>query len=282
VRGEERADESQTENGAVRMEVMNLVPNLRNMQITSCLAAAPAAKETITVDTNTNGGDIARLFQDITVTDVKKELSEQDQTNSDHTGATMPSSSTSSSSSDTTQHQHQKKELQFMLDAEGEPFCEYFEIEAWSDEEKPNVWWQPLDFKVFRRYCRRSADLARSSASFVNEFTRVYDACCTDHVDNLLEFSDISRSHVRGLEIVVFPALARARKLVVKGVVTAQYEIPEDMDLEKRAKVISATSRLLTGRARLLARVYGVGDEEVANDCYYSMGKDDEDKSNKR
>lgn len=165
------------------------------------------------------------------------------------------------------------RRVHFFDDSEsGAPVSQKFPgISALTSEEKSAVWWQPVDFKLMRRYCKRAAELARQS-QYTDEFTAVYDACSGKHIHDMMEFCHISRSHVRGLEIVVFPALIQARKLVVRGVVKAQDKLPIEMSPDQKAKILSATSRCLSGRARLLARVYGVGDEEVAKDCYYSMG----------
>ena len=165
------------------------------------------------------------------------------------------------------------RRVHFFDDSEsGSPVSHKFPgIAALTPEEKSAVWWQPVDFKLMRRYCKRAAELARQS-QYTDEFTAVYDACSGKHIHDMMEFCHISRSHVRGLEIVVFPALIQARKLVVRGVVKAQDKLPIEMSPDQKVKILSATSRCLSGRARLLARVYGVGDEEVAKDCYYSMG----------
>lgn len=164
-----------------------------------------------------------------------------------------------------------RKCVKFALDDNDEPLTEEFESEGpLSPEEVASIWWQPLEFRLFRRYCKKTAEAARQS-DYVDRFTRVYDICSGKHINDLTEHTHISRSTVRGLEAVVFPALVQARKLVVRGVVKTQIKLPEYMSAEERARVISATSRCLTGRARMLARVYGVGDEEVAKDCYYSM-----------
>lgn len=164
-----------------------------------------------------------------------------------------------------------KKKVEFRLEEGGNVFCAYFEPEGpLSDEEKLAVWWQPMEFKLFRRYCKKAAQIARNS-EYADHFTKVYDACSQKHITDVREHCHIARTHARGLEVVVFPTLVQARKLVIKGVVKTQEKLPATMDADQRAKVLSATSRCLTGRSRLLSRVFAVGDEEVAKDCYYSM-----------
>ncbi|GKY92239.1 hypothetical protein MPSEU_000195100 [Mayamaea pseudoterrestris] len=164
-----------------------------------------------------------------------------------------------------------KKNVNFILDQHGNVACAYLESEgSLTEEEKQAVWWQPMEFKLFRRYCKKAAQLARNS-EYSENFTKVYDACSKSHITDVHEHCHISRTHARGLEVVVFPTLVQARKLVVKGVVKTQEKLPKSMDFDQRAKVLSATSRCLTGRSRLLSRVFAVGDEEVAKDCYYSM-----------
>jgi len=165
---------------------------------------------------------------------------------------------------------------------DGEPFCEEFEPKdgCITDEERVATWWQPMEFQLFRRYCRRAAEIARKSKDYPDKFARVYDACSSkNNVGDGLsaEFSDVSRVSVRGLEAIVFPALVQARKLVVKGVVQTQQKLAADssMGFEERAKILSSTSRCLTARSRVLARVFGAGDEEVAKDCYYSMDQNE-------
>lgn len=164
-----------------------------------------------------------------------------------------------------------RKTVRFAVDGEDEVLVEAFEAEGpLSEAEKKAMWWQPIEFKLFRRYCKKAAEVARKS-DYPDDFTKVYDACSAKHVQDITELCHISRAHVRGLEVVVFPALVQARKLVVKGVVKTQEKLPANMQPDHRQRIISATSRCLTGRARLLARVYGVGDEEVAKDCYYAI-----------
>jgi hypothetical protein len=162
--------------------------------------------------------------------------------------------------------------VRFLLDDDGNVVCAYLPSEGpLTDEEKQAVWWQPLEFKLFRRYCKKAAQIARNS-EYAEHFTKVYDACSQKHITDVREHCHIARSHARGLEVVVFPTLVQARKLVVKGVIKTQEKLPASMDADQRAKVLSATSRCLTGRSRLLSRVFAVGDEEIAKDCYYSMG----------
>jgi hypothetical protein len=165
-----------------------------------------------------------------------------------------------------------KRRIRFLLDTDSDSvYCEYFPAPPpLSAQEKQAVWWQPVEFKLFRRYCKKAAQLARNS-DYANDFTKVYDACSAKHITDISEHCHISRTHVRGLEVVVFPALIQARKLVVKGVVKTQDKLPPGMTAEQKQKVLSATSRCLTGRARLLARVYAVGDEEVAKDIAYAF-----------
>jgi hypothetical protein len=164
-----------------------------------------------------------------------------------------------------------KKQVRFRLDTDGHVLCAYLNSEGLlTDEEKQAVWWQPMEFKLFRRYCKKAAQLARNS-EYSEQFTKVYDACSQKHITDVREHCHISRTHARGLEVVVFPTLVQARKLVVKGVVKTQEKLPPSMDADQRVKVLSATSRCLTGRSRLLSRVFAVGDEEIAKDCYYSM-----------
>ena len=163
------------------------------------------------------------------------------------------------------------KGVEFILDEDGDVFCDYLEPEGpLTDDEKQAVWWQPMEFKLFRRYCKKAAQLARNS-EYAEHFTKVYDACSQKHITDVREHCHIARTHARGLEVVVFPTLVQARKLVIKGVVKTQEKLPTAMDADQRAKVLSATSRCLTGRSRLLSRVFAVGDEEIAKDCYYSM-----------
>jgi len=169
--------------------------------------------------------------------------------------------------------QQQRKSVRFGLDGDGEPFTEEFEAEGpITDEEKLAMWWQPMEFKLFRRYCKRAADIARKS-DYADKFTEVYDACSEKHIQDLTEFCDVCRVSVRGLEAIVFPTLVQARKLVVHGVAMTQSKLDPTLSYDEKAKVIAATSKCLSGRARVLARVFGVGDEEVAKDCYYSMEK---------
>jgi len=165
-----------------------------------------------------------------------------------------------------------RRRVRFSLDADDEPYCEEFESAGpITEEEKLSMWWQPMEFKLFRRYCKRSADIARKSG-YAENFQQVYAACAKGHVDDAAEMgSTISRISVRGLEAVTFPTLVQARRLVVKGVVNTQRKLDRNMSYEERAKVLRASSRCLTGRAKLLARILGAGDEEVAKDCYYSM-----------
>lgn len=163
------------------------------------------------------------------------------------------------------------KNVQFLLDEYGNVVSDYLDAEGpLTEEEKQAVWWQPLEFKLFRRYCKKAAQIARNS-EYAEHFTKVYDACSQKHITDVREHCHISRTHARGLEVVVFPTLVQARKLVIKGVVKTQEKLPATMDAEQKAKVLSATSRCLTGRSRLLSRVFAVGDEEVARDCYYCM-----------
>ena len=163
------------------------------------------------------------------------------------------------------------KGIEFILDDDGNVFCDYLEPEGpLTEDEKQAVWWQPMEFKLFRRYCKKAAQLARNS-EYAEHFTKVFDACSQKHITDVREHCHISRTHARGLEVVVFPTLVQARKLVIKGVVKTQEKLPATMDADQRAKVLSATSRCLTGRSRLLSRVFAVGDEEIAKDCYYSM-----------
>lgn len=172
--------------------------------------------------------------------------------------------------------------VRFALDKDDEPITEKLDSEGpISEEEKALMWWQPLEFRMFRRYCRRAAEIARGS-NYPDEFTKVYDACSGKHIPDMTQYCHVSRVHVRGLEAVVFPALVRARKLVVKGVVKTQEKLPDDIGPDEKAKILSATSRCLTGRAKLLARVFGVGDEEVAKDCYYSMDAKESKKEPKK
>jgi len=166
-------------------------------------------------------------------------------------------------------HERPQKCVRFAFDKDDDVMVEEFEAEGpLTDEEKVSMWWQPLEFKIFRRYCKKAAEIARKS-KYVNEFTRVYDACSAKHLQDVTELCHISRVHVRGLELVVFPTLCRARKLVIRGVVQTQDRLPDGMDVEERAKILAATSKCLTGRARMLARVLGVGDEEVAKECSF-------------
>jgi len=181
--------------------------------------------------------------------------------------------------SGTSQFQHgeqylpQRKRVRFGLDGDGEPFAEEYEADGpLSDEEKLAMWWQPMEFKLFRRYCQRAAEIARRS-DYSDKFRRTYDVCGEKHVQDLTEFCDVSRVSIRGLEAIVFPTLVQARRLVVQGVVMTQSKIDPALTYDERAKILAAASKCLSGRARVLARVFGVGDEEVAKDCYYSMEK---------
>lgn len=206
-------------------------------------------------------GDISMLFK----RRPRKSLADSD------TVTTCANSFTSSFRSDRSDRPKQWKCVRFALDKNDDPLTEEFESSlTLTEKEKASMWWQPQEFKMFRRYCRKAAEIARTS-NYPDEFTKAYDACSGKHIQDMAQFSHVSRVHVRGLEAVVFPALVRARKLVVRGVVKTQEKLPETMGPVERAKVLSATSRCLSGRARLLARVFGVGDEEVAKDCYYSM-----------
>jgi hypothetical protein len=157
--------------------------------------------------------------------------------------------------------------VRFALRRDNEVAIEQIDSEGpLTEDEKALIWWQPAEYKVFRRYCKKAAEAARKT-KYVDEFTRVYDACSAMFVADVTELCHISRPHVRGLELVVFPTLCKARKLVVRGVLQTQNLLPESMGEDERAKVLAATSKYMSGRARMLARVLGVGDEEVAREC---------------
>ena len=157
--------------------------------------------------------------------------------------------------------------VRFAYDREYEILVQEFESEGpLTESEKADVWWQPAEYKTFRRYCRKAAEAARET-KYVAEFTRVYEACSAKYLPDVTELCHISRPHVRGLEPVVFPSLCKARKLVIQGVVQTQELLPAGMGGDERAKVLAATSKCMSGRARMLARVLGVGDEEVALEC---------------
>jgi hypothetical protein len=157
--------------------------------------------------------------------------------------------------------------VRFALHKDHEVLIEEIESEGpLSDDEKAAMWWQPIDYKAFRLHCKKAAEVARKT-KYVEEFTRVYDACSAKFVADVTEICHISRSRVRGLEAVVFPTLSKARKLVIQGVIKTQQFLPDGMEDDDRSRVLAATSKCMSGRARMLARVLGVGDEEVALEC---------------
>jgi hypothetical protein len=75
---------------------------------------------------------------------------------------------------------------------------------------------------------------------------------------------NLSETAIRGLEPKVFPETVTERRGIVRKVVAAQDRLPEGLAPEQQSKLLRAVSQNLTRRSRLLARLYGMGDANVA------------------
>ena len=81
----------------------------------------------------------------------------------------------------------------------------------------------------------------------------------------------ISDTPVRGLEQRIFPETVAERQKIVARVVAAQKKLPEKLTADQKSKLLRAASQNLTRKSRMLARLYGIGDEKVANQALQQL-----------
>lgn len=163
-----------------------------------------------------------------------------------------------------------KKNVRFDVDSQNSILVDEVEPEiVISDEEIEALWWGEKDYQYFRKYCHKVAEAAQKSRYFP-EFHKLYEACAANETSKLSAMSRICNTGVRGLEVVIYPALTTDRRSSIIGVLKAQEKVlrEENLSVNKRNDVIAATSRFLSRQARLLARVYGNGDARVAKEAY--------------
>mmetsp|Transcript_1801 Transcript_1801/g.4159 ORF Transcript_1801/g.4159 Transcript_1801/m.4159 type:complete len:482 (+) Transcript_1801:428-1873(+) len=167
-----------------------------------------------------------------------------------------------------------------------------------TDDERKQLWWNKQIKKstrrAIKRYQRSSTSIetkANSSASSDDDderdersvtslsrpdFFRNYQAalalCTSTSAElkkggplNTEDIPAISDTPIRGLEQRIFPEAVAERQKVVARVVAAQKKLPDKLTADQKSKLLRAASQNLTRKSRMLARLYGIGDENVAN-----------------
>jgi HD-GYP domain-containing protein (c-di-GMP phosphodiesterase class II) len=164
-----------------------------------------------------------------------------------------------------------------------------------TNEEKKQLWWDKQIKKSTRRAIRRYQSGGSSSVSSVNKnnakevnynsssdddersvtslsrhdfaekYRQALDVCSSAKTVPLPEdIPTISDTPIRGLEHRIFPETVMARQEVVKKVVAAQRKLPPGLTADQQSKLLRAASQNLTRKSRMLARLYGIGDAQVA------------------
>jgi hypothetical protein len=129
------------------------------------------------------------------------------------------------------------------------------------------LWWNNDE-------CQAICDNARSVSEFystkrsdyTHRFLSVHSFLCRCEDDQVVdkELSLISQTSARGLEVYIFPILNRFRNKAVQDILRAQANVPPHLDMDKKQRMLSAKSKLLSRPARKLAKVLGDGDAIVA------------------
>lgn len=78
----------------------------------------------------------------------------------------------------------------------------------------------------------------------------------------------VSMEAQRGIETVAFPALAKDRRRVIQIILNAQTRFSPDMPVSEREVVLASKSRILSRQFQQLARLFGRGDEIMAQQCW--------------
>jgi hypothetical protein len=129
------------------------------------------------------------------------------------------------------------------------------------------MWWNHDE-------CQAICDDARSVSEFYStkrsdytqSFLSVHSFLCRCEDNQAVdqELSLISHTSARGLEVYIFPILNRFRNKAVQDILRAQANLPHHLDIDKKHRMLSAKSKLLSRPARKLAKVLGDGDALVA------------------
>lgn len=136
------------------------------------------------------------------------------------------------------------------------------------DDDLPGIWWNKDEYDEIRDDALNVSDYyIESCKDYTEKFLAIF---------SLLKQSDENRvfpkdaclmsyTSARGLENVIYPILNHFRRKAVRGVLQAQSNLPHDLDLDVRQRLLSAKSRYLSKPARVLAKVLGDGDALVAD-----------------
>ena len=150
-------------------------------------------------------------------------------------------------------------------------------LEELTPEDCEATWYKKSEYRYWKKYGKKLASVA-SDSKYGKDFEKTCKACSkTDiHTKELLErYSKIANSAARGLEVLVAPHLVKNRKGAVKSVLKAQSKLPTDMSYEERAELLRATSCILSQQTKMMARILGNGDANVANACHKEFFDDD-------
>jgi hypothetical protein len=79
-----------------------------------------------------------------------------------------------------------------------------------------------------------------------------------------LQTLNLSEVAIRGLEQNIFPEVVAGRQDIIRKVLVAQERLPGGLAPERQSKLLRLVSQNMTRQSRLLARLYGMGDANVA------------------
>lgn len=184
-------------------------------------------------------------------------LAEEEESTS---SSTLPDESVDSDDS-----QSRRKGVAFLQDEAGQMIVtqQVASVEEITPEDCEILWYKSSEFKYFRKYCKKLATIAAAS-KYGKDFAKTYKACAKTESVDMEKYSKIANSAARGMEAMVSTQMVKDRKDAIRSVLKAQSKLPADMTDHERAIILSATSRVLSRHARILARILGTGDANVA------------------
>ena len=145
-------------------------------------------------------------------------------------------------------------------------------------EDRDAIWYKKHEYRYWKKYGKKLASVA-SDSKYGKDLEKVCKACSkagatdvgTNATDVVDRYSKIANSTARGLEVMVAPHLLRGRKGTIRSVLKAQDRLPSEMPYPERAELLRATSCILSRSTKILARILGTGDANVA-DAYHREG----------
>jgi hypothetical protein len=134
-------------------------------------------------------------------------------------------------------------------------------------EEKKALWWDKQLKKsarlAIRMYRHNRGSDGPSKEEFEQKFSQAL-ALCRSNCEKMEAIPMLSDTPIRGLEQKIFPETVQARQEVIRKVVAAQHKLPKQLAPEQQSKLLRAASQNLTRSSRMMARLYGIGDANVA------------------